>query len=78
MPLTVITDSPFDALKVKLSLSISLADNSRVKEVSSSMDWASIADNTGASLIGLTVNVKLPEPDAWPSLATTFTIKSPL
>ena len=63
-PSTLISESPLVALNVKSLLSISLADNSIVRDVSSSIVWLSITSITGASLTGVTVNVKLPEPDA--------------
>ena len=72
------SESPFVALNVKSLLSISLADNSKVNELSSSIVWSAKADKTGASLTGITVKVKLPEPEACPSLATTLTVISPL
>ena len=56
--------TPDEELNERASPSISLADNSRVKDVSSSIVCPSMIDKTGASLIGETCNVKLPEPDA--------------
>ena len=77
-PSTTISESPLVALKVKLSPSTSLADNSTVRNPSSSIVWLSSVAITGASLTGVTVNVKLPEPEPWPSLAITLTTISPL
>ena len=64
VPSTLISESPFVALNVKSLLSISLADSSMIKTLSSSIAWLSRAPITGASFTGVTVNVKLPEPDA--------------
>ena len=78
MPSTTISESPLVALNVKASPSTSLADSSTVKLLSSSIAWLSKRLITGASLTGVTVKVKLPDPDAWPSLALTLTVISPL
>ena len=64
VPSTLISESPLVALNVKSLLSISVAENSTVRDVSSSIFWLSRVPITGASLTGVTVNVKLPEPDA--------------
>ena len=64
VPSTTISESPLVALKVSSSPSISLADRSIVNDVSSLIAWLSSVPITGASLTAVTVNVKLPEPDA--------------
>ena len=69
---------PFDAENVKSSPSTSLADKVKVSEASSSMTWSAIASTTGASLTGVTDNVKLSVPAREPSLADTVTVISPL
>ena len=48
-----------EAPKYTWSPSISLADNSTVKEKSSSISWSATTSKTGASLIGITVNVNV-------------------
>ena len=58
--------------------STSVAYNSKTKDSSSNIVWSPTKSKTGASFTGVTFNIKLPEPDAWPSLAITVTSISPL
>ena len=64
---------PLDAENVKASPSTSVADSSRVSDVSSSMAWLAIDVITGASLTGSTVKLKLPESLLCPSLTVIVT-----
>ena len=67
-----------EAENVTVSPSTSLADNSTVYEVSSSTLSSDNSERTGASLIGVTVNVNVVDDAYSPSEASTVTVASPL
>ena len=78
VPSIAISAAPFSALNVNTSPSTSLADKSTERKESSSIVWSGRSEITGASFTAFTVSVKLPDPEAWPSLASTLTKISPL
>ena len=57
---------------------MSFAKIGMINSASSSIVWSSIAKIVGASLTGKTVKIKLPDPEARPSVASTLTSISPL
>ena len=73
MPSTTISESPLLAENVRSSPSISLADNSSVNDVSSSIVWSTSGSITGRSLTDwiVTVNVVLTVKRETLSLADT-------